>query len=41
MIELKLVRDDVGPDCEWVELSADGYTYMKRYYFEKEGFKTW
>ena len=41
LIKLGIIRQDVGPECEWVELSSEGYAYMRMHYFEKEGFKIW
>ena len=35
-----ILRDYIG-EREYIELSANGYTYMGRHYFEKEGFNLW
>ena len=35
-----IIRDYLG-DHEYIELSANGYEYMRRHYFEKEGINLW
>lgn len=41
MVDVGLIIHSVHKDAEWLELSSNGYHYMRTHYSLKEGFNIW
>ena len=41
MVDVGLIIHSIHKDAEWLELSSNGYHYMRTHYFLKEGFNIW